>query len=111
VEVPKRSQIASGRAHTAPAAQSRGTGGGGGGTVINISMPMSFHGPVNKDEVGRTAYQNVQAAARQLRAVDKFDNSSVPPAQLNGLAGEPKTLACNNKNWMTVFANIALLGI
>jgi hypothetical protein len=43
-------------------------GGSSGGTVINISAPMTFTGPANRDEVGRTVYQNLQNAARSLAA-------------------------------------------
>ncbi|MET0720453.1 MAG: hypothetical protein ABWY64_06435, partial [Tardiphaga sp.] len=45
--------------------------GVGGGTVINISAPMMFSGPANRDEVGRTVYQTMQNAARQLQAASR----------------------------------------
>lgn len=72
--------VASGeRIYVDPMPSIRGGGssmldGKGGGQVIQnvtINMPMTFNGPVNKDEVGRTAYQNVQAAARQLQAAGR----------------------------------------
>lgn len=50
----------------------RGMSGGGGTTQnITINMPMTFNGPANKDEVGRTAYQNAQNAARQIAAATR----------------------------------------
>jgi hypothetical protein len=43
-------------------------GGNSGGTVINISAPMTFNGPANRDEVGRTVFQNMQHVGRQIAA-------------------------------------------
>jgi hypothetical protein len=43
-------------------------GGNSGGTVINISAPMTFNGPANRDEVGRTVFQNMQNVGRQIAA-------------------------------------------
>lgn len=61
--------VASGeRIYVDPMASKRGSTGG---TVINISAPMMFSGPVNRDEVGRTVYQNMQVAARSMQAAQR----------------------------------------
>lgn len=61
--------VASGeRIYVDPMASKRGSTGG---TVINISAPMTFHGPADRDEVGRTVYQNMQVAARSMQAAQR----------------------------------------
>jgi hypothetical protein len=41
--------------------------GGAGGQVITINAPVSVYGSnANKDDIGRSVYQNAQAAARQI---------------------------------------------
>lgn len=44
---------------------------GNAGTTINITAPMSFSGPVNRDEVGRTVYQTMQMTARSIQAATR----------------------------------------
>lgn len=44
---------------------------GNAGTTINISAPMMFSGPVNRDEVGRTVYQSMQIASRSIAAAQR----------------------------------------
>jgi hypothetical protein len=61
--------VASGeRIYIDPANNKRGTASGGNLT-INISSPVLIQGNANRDEVGRTLYQNNQALAKQMRAV------------------------------------------
>jgi len=43
----------------------------GGGVVINISSPITINGDANKDEFGRTAFQNNQNLARQVAAATR----------------------------------------
>ncbi len=61
--------VASGeRIYVDPMPSKRGVGGG---TIIHISAPMTFTGPANRDEVGRTVYQNLQSATRGLAAAQR----------------------------------------
>lgn len=61
--------VASGeRIYIDPMNNRRGTGGSGGGMTINISSPVLIQGNANKDDVGRTMFQNNQALAKQIGA-------------------------------------------
>jgi hypothetical protein len=51
--------------------QSSKRGVGGGSTTINISAPITIGGNANADEVGRTVYQAMQSAGRQLQAAQR----------------------------------------
>ncbi len=51
--------------------QSSKRGVGGGSTTINISAPITIGGNANADEVGRTVYQAMQSAGRQLQAATR----------------------------------------
>lgn len=44
---------------------------GGASQIINISVPITIVGNANRDEVGRTVYQTMQVAARQLQAANR----------------------------------------
>jgi hypothetical protein len=62
--------VASGeRIYIDPTANRRSAGSGNGsGMVVNISSPIAIYGNPNKDEFGRTLYQNNQTLAKQVRA-------------------------------------------
>ena len=51
-------------------------GGGGGAVTINISSPVMIAGQANRDEIGRTMYQNNQNLARST----SLDNAMTIPA-------------------------------
>lgn len=60
--------VASGeRIYVDPMGDKRGVNGGHT-TNINISSPITINGNANKDEFGRTLYQNNQTLAKQVRA-------------------------------------------
>ena len=63
--------VASGeRISVDPMAARRGISSGST-TTININVPITIGGNANKDEVGRTVYQAMQAASKQLAASQK----------------------------------------
>jgi len=63
--------VASGeRIYVDPMSSKRGVGQPSQ-TTININVPITIVGNANKDEVGRTVYQSMQTAARQLAAAQR----------------------------------------
>lgn len=64
--------VASGeRIYVDPMGARRGTGGGSVVNNISISSPVLIQGNANKDEIGRTMFQNNQALAKQLKSATR----------------------------------------